>query len=295
MIKNRAVRSIVFDVVNYTFLVLLAAGCLVPVIHILAVSLSSKAASAANLVKLIPVGFHLKAYAKVFNSPLFLKSFGIAALRVIAGLSVNMVVICLTAYPLSKSSREMRGRNFFAWIVFIPMLFTGGLIPTYLQVRNLGLIDSFWALILPSAVPMFSIIIMMNFFRGIPKSLSEAALIEGAGHLAILRKVYLPISTASIATLALFAIVGHWNEWFMGLIYINDSTKWPLQTYLRQMLLPSALSGTLTFEDVENLKFLSNMNFKAAQIFISMVPILLIYPYLQRYFISGMTLGSVKE
>ncbi|WP_199563415.1 MULTISPECIES: carbohydrate ABC transporter permease [unclassified Oceanispirochaeta] len=295
MIKSKAVSSIIFDILNYLFLALLALSCILPIIHILAVSFSNKSASAANMVRFLPVGFHVRAYSKVLNTPLFLKSFGIAGLRVFAGLFVNLFFICLTAYPLAKENREMKGRNFFAWLVFIPMLFSGGLIPTYLQVRNLGLIDSFWSLILPTAVPMFSIIILMNFFRGIPKSLTEAAQIEGAGHLTVLWKIYLPISKASIATLALFSIIGHWNEWFSGLIYINDSTKWPLQTYLRQILLPSALSGNLTFDDVENLKYLSDKNFKAAQVFISMVPILLIYPYLQRYFISGMTLGSVKE
>ncbi|MCK4516876.1 MAG: carbohydrate ABC transporter permease [Spirochaetaceae bacterium] len=295
MLKNRSVGSIAFDVINYTFLILLGLSCVLPVVHILAISFSDKSASAANLVKFIPVGFHVRAYEKVFSTPLFLRSFGIAVLRVLAGTSVNMIIIWLAAYPLSKEQKELKGRSLLAWIVFVPMLLSGGLIPTYLQVRNVGLIDSFWALILPTAVPMFSIIIMMNFFRGIPKSLSEAAVIEGAGHITILSKIYLPLSKAAIATLALFAIVGHWNEWFMGLIYINDSTKWPLQTYLRQMLLPSALSGMLTFEDVENLRYLSNQNYKAAQIFISMVPILLVYPYLQRYFISGLTLGSVKE
>ncbi len=294
MVEDASTGAKIWNNSLYIFLGLLAASCILPVIHVLAVSFSSKAASAANLVRFTPVGFHTRAYQKVLTSPLFIRSFGISVLRVLVGTAVNMFMVSITSYPLSKEPGEFKGRLFFVWLIFFPMLFTGGLIPTYLQVRNLGLIDSFWSLILPTAVPMFSIIIMMNFFRGIPKSLSEAAYIEGAGHLTVLRSVYLPISTAAIATLTLFAVVGHWNEWFQGFIYINDTERWPLQTYLRQMLLPTTLQN-LTLEDLDTMQYLSDKNFKAAQIFIAMIPILLFYPFLQRYFIAGLTLGSVKE
>ncbi len=284
MVKNRNRSAIVFNVINYTFLAILALSCILPVVHVLALSLSDKAACSANQVKFLPVGFHLRAYEKIIKNADFLRSFWIAVLRVIIGTTLNMVIICLTAYPLSREVKDFRWRNLFAWFVFIPMLITGGLIPTYLQVRNL-----------PTAVPMFSVIIMMNFFRGISNSLVEAAQIEGAGHMTILLKIFIPVSTSAMATLSLFAIVGHWNEWFQGLIYINDNAKWPLQTYLRQILLPSALEGSLTKDKIQDLKYLSNVNFKSAQIFVSMIPILLIYPFLQKYFVTGLTLGSVKE
>lgn len=291
---KKSVGSKTFDVFNYIFLGLLALSCLIPIIHIIAVSFSDKAATSANLVTLWPVGFHTLAYQRVFSSLDFIRAFFVSVERVIVGVSVNMFIICVTAYPLSKKSSQLKGRNILIWLLVFPMLFKGGLIPTYLVVRDVGLLNSFWALIWPGAVPIFSIILMMNFYRSLPKSLPEAAMIDGAGHFNILFKIFIPLSKPGIATLALFEAVGHWNEWFMGMIYLNDQAKFPLQTYLRQMLLPSFAEGKITASDIEYIKTLSDKNFTAAQLVIAIIPILCIYPFVQKYFVKGLVIGSVK-
>jgi putative aldouronate transport system permease protein len=294
VVRSKTLGARSFDVFNYIFLAALALTCMLPMIHILAVSFSESSAAAANQVKFLPVGFHTVAYEQVLKSKGFWSAFLVSTARVVAGASLNMLLIFLLAYPLSKEPEEFKGRNVFMWLLFFPMLFNGGLIPTFLLVRNLRLINSFWSLILPGAVPIFSVIILMNFFRRLPKSLYEAALIDGAGHFTVLFKIYLPLSMASIATLTLFSMVGHWNEWFSGLIYMNNSTRWPLQTFLRQLLVNVDYSR-ITKDDLANLEKLSDRSFKAAQIFIATFPILCVYPFLQKHFVKGIVLGSVKE
>lgn len=293
--KYSSLSSKIFDIFNYLFIGLLTLSCILPIWHILVVSFSDKAASSANLVKLWPIGFHTMAYQRVFQNAGFLHSFLVSVERVIVGTAINIFLICITAYPLSRESEELKGRNVLMWILIIPMLLSGGLIPTYLVIRDTGLLNSFWSLIIPGAVPIFSVIMMMNFFRALPKSLYEAAMIDGANHLTILLKIFIPISMASIATLSLFSMVGHWNDWFSGIIYLNDVKNWPLQSFLRQMLVPSFTMEQLNFTDVESLKLLSDRNFRAAQLFISIIPIMCVYPFLQKYFVVGIVLGSVKE
>ena len=174
------------------------------------------------------------------------------------------------------------------------MLFNGGLIPTYFVVLKMGMINRFWSLLIPLLpTQVFNIILLLNFFRRVPVELEEAAFIDGAGHLQILWRVYLPVSTAAIATISLFVLVFHWNEWFFGLIYLHDPRKVPLATYLRTILI-DLTSVDLDYADEEFFKFISDENSKAAQIFIGMVPILLVYPFLQRYFTKGLVLGAVK-
>jgi putative aldouronate transport system permease protein len=149
-------------------------------------------------------------------------------------------------------------------------------------------------MIIPTALPIFSTIILMNFFRQLPKSLREAALLDGASHFVILFRIYIPVSLASIATLVLFSMVGHWNEWFYPIIYLPDSHMWPLQAYLRKMMIPEAIQKNLTKSDLELLKYLSDKNFKSAQLFVAMIPIICVYPFLQKYFVKGLVIGSVK-
>lgn len=293
--RYTSVSSRVFDIFNYIFIGMLTLSCILPIWHILAVSLSDKAASSANLVKLWPVGFHTMAYQRVLENAGFLHSFLVSVERVLAGTAINIILICITAYPLSREPEELKGRNTLMWVLIFPMLLSGGLIPAYLVVRDTGLLNSFWSLIIPGAVPVFSVIMMMNFFRSLPKSLYEAAMIDGAGHLTILFKIFIPISMASIATLSLFSMVGHWNDWFTGIIYLSDVGKWPLQSFLRQMLLPSFTTEQLNYADIESFKYLSDRNFRAAQLFISIIPIMCVYPFLQKYFVVGIVLGSVKE
>ncbi len=284
----------IFGVFNAILMTLLALMCLLPLIHVLAVSLSDSASASANKVKFWPMGLNTAAYDMVFSNAVFLNSFGISVLRTVAGTAINLLMVILAAYPLSKDETELKGRNVIIWFFTIPMLISGGMIPSFLLVKNLGMMDSLWALILPGCVPTFYVIMMMNFIRGISKSISEAAAIDGAGEWMILIRIILPLSMASIATITLFSMVNHWNEWFGGMIYMNSMNKWPLQTLLRQML-KSVDMSMFTSTDLMKIKQLSSRSFQSAQIIFATVPILLVYPFLQRYFITGLTIGAVKE
>ena len=284
----------IFGVFNAILMTLLALMCLLPLIHVLAVSLSDSASASANKVKFWPMGLNTAAYDMVFSNAVFLNSFGISVLRTAAGTAINLLMVILAAYPLSKDETELKGRNVIIWFFTIPMLISGGMIPSFLLVKNLGMMDSLWALILPGCVPTFYVIMMMNFIRGISKSISEAAAIDGAGEWTILIRIILPLSMASIATITLFSMVNHWNEWFGGMIYMNSMNKWPLQTLLRQML-KSVDMSMFTSTDLMKIKQLSSRSFQSAQIIFATVPILLVYPFLQRYFITGLTIGAVKE
>jgi putative aldouronate transport system permease protein len=174
------------------------------------------------------------------------------------------------------------------------MLFSGGLIPTFLMVKETGLLHSIWSLILPGAVPVFNIVLMLNFFRSLPKELEEASFIDGAGHLKTLWKVYLPLAVPGIATISLFSMVGHWNAWFDGLIYMRNPEDYPLSTYMQSIMKFNFLS-TGSLELAKLYADIDNRSIKAAQTFVSVIPILMVYPFLQKYFISGLVLGSVKE
>lgn len=290
-------KTTVFDAVNVVFLSALSLLCLLPLVHVFAVSLSDRSATNLNVVGLWPVGFQTSAYARILQSDRFFGAFIISVLRTAVGTLINMVLVCLTAFPLSKDRVELRGRNVLMWFFFLTMLINGGLIPTFLQVRNVGLLDSFWALIIPQSLNVFNMIVMMNAFRQLPSSLIEAAEMDGARHLTVLVRIALPLSMATVATLALFSMVFHWNEWFLGMIYLFDPDKWPLQTYVREITLPTAsiedlkrLSGT----DLAMLQKLSDKSFKAAQLFIATLPILMSYPFLQKYFVKGLIIGSIK-
>lgn len=283
----------IFNAVNHVVLISAALACLLPLIYVLAVSFSSSAAAMANKVALWPVDFTLKSYQYVVRKPAFYISFFMAIKRVLIGVPVNMLLTILVAYPLSKTKSEFAARNVFTWYFVITMLFNGGLIPWFMTIYKTGLLDTIWALILPGAVPIFNMIILMNFFRGLPKEIEEAALIDGAGHWKILLTIFIPLSTPSIATLVLFCMVNHWNAWFDGLILMNDPNNYPLQSYLQTVVVNRDIA-MLSIKDAELLSDISDRTVKCAQIFIAMIPILITYPLLQKYFTTGLVLGSVK-
>ena len=282
-----------FDILNYAVLGVLALLCVLPFIHMLAVSFSDSAVVTQGKVGLWPVNFALNSYIYTFRKPEFLSAFFVSIRRVLLGVSIDMILLIFAAYPLSKSNRQMPGRTFISWIFVVTMFISGGMIPTYLIVSATHLRNTIWALVLPGAVQAWNITILLNFFRQIPPDLEEASLIDGASQLNILFRVYLPLSLPALATLVLFDSVGHWNDWFAGLIYMNSAKSYPLQTYLRGIL----IQPNFTLVDITQLQLLSkisNKTYQAAQVIIGTVPILLVYPFLQRYFISGMTLGSLK-
>ncbi len=283
----------IFNVFNIALLILLAVMCIVPLIHVLAVSFSSKAAADANLVGLWPIQFSVEAYKKTMFNPVFLHSIWISVLRTVIGTAITLFLTFLAAYPLSKEESVFKGRTIYSWLFVFSMVFTGGLVPFYIVIQKLGLIDSFWVLVLPGAVNTFLVILMMNFFRGIPKELEEAAFMDGAGPFRTLFTMYLPISMPSIATITLFSMVFHWNSWFDGLLYLNNSNQFPLATFLQTVIIQQDMSSMSA--SPKEMELISQTTVKAAQIFIGAAPILIVYPFLQKFFVKGMTLGSVKE
>ncbi len=284
----------VFQAINYIILTVVTLTCLLPMLHVLALSLSDSVSATANKVLFIPKGFNLAAYQTMFSNPIFLNSFFVSVFRTVVGTAINLFVTILAAYPLSKENNELRGRKWISLFFITPMMISGGLIPTYLLVNKLGMIDSIWSLIIPGCLPIGNVVLMMNFFRGINKSILEAAYIDGANEFSILTRVVLPLSTASIATITLFQMVAHWNDWFGATIYINDNRTWPLQTLLRQMLKSIDIS-TFGADTISQLRLLSDRSFRGAMIIFATIPILCVYPFMQKHFVAGITIGSVKE
>lgn len=285
----------IFILFNYIFLSLTALLCLLPFINLLATSLSSSTAVAAGDVKFLPVEFSLKSYEFVMKSKAFTQALFISLERVALGVGLNMLLTILTAYPLSKEKSVFKYRGVYSWFFIITILFNGGLIPWYIVISKTGLINSIWALILPGALPVFNMIVLLNFFRGLPKELEEAAFIDGASHWEVLWKVFLPVSKPALATVALFCIVNHWNSWFDGLILMNRTERYPLQSYLQTVVINPEQFLRSTGNNYKSLLgFVNVRTTRAAQLFIATLPILLVYPFLQKYFTTGLVLGSVK-
>lgn len=292
-IRKSASRK-VFEVCNYTFLTVVTLISLFPLVHMFALSFSSNAAAAAGWVTIFPVDFNLESYKYILEKPEFFRAFGVSVVRVIVGTIINVCLTILCAYPMSQPDHKFRGRKIYVMMFLITMVFNGGLIPTFLVVKAVGIYDTLWALILPQAVQVFNIILMLNFFRGLPPALSESAFMDGANHFQVLTRIYLPISKPSLATVGLFTMVGHWNSWFDGMIYMKSPDKYPLQTYLRNVI-NAVDMASIDIHTAASMADISSRTLTAAQIFIAILPILIVYPLLQKYFIAGMTLGSVKE
>ncbi|TBL75157.1 carbohydrate ABC transporter permease [Paenibacillus thalictri] len=290
---HKSVPHKIFTYVNNTFLAVLAAVCVLPLIHVFALSLSSSAAATGNLVTFWPVQLTFEAYTETLGNGNFMHALLNGVKRTALGTVVSMLLMLLAAYPLSKEEHKFRGRSVYAWFFVFTMLFHAGLIPTYLVVKGTGLMNTVWALVIPGAVSVWNLILLLNFFRTIPKELEEAALMDGAGHLRILFQIYLPVSMPSIATLSLFTMVTHWNAWFDGMLYMSNSQDYPLSTFLRSIIVSENFAALgLTEDEIKNI---SPRTVKASQIFIGALPILAVYPFLQKYFVKGVILGSVKE
>lgn len=293
MIKSKTIGGKTADILIYLTVIFMTMCCLFPLLNMVAISFSDKAAASANMVGLVPVDFTTSAYKTLLGESQFWISFWISIKRVFLGTIINMILTILLAYPLSKSKREFKGHDVYMYIVIFAMLFSGGMIPIYLTIKSYGLLNSIWALILPGAVPVFNVILLMNFFKGVPKSLEEAAAIDGASKLTILLKIYLPISMPALATIILFCIVNHWNDFFSGLVYMNKTFMYPLQTYIQQLSVD--MSQITDPEQLKRFAQVSNKTLDAAKIVVSTIPLLIIYPFLQKYFVSGIVIGAVKE
>ncbi|MFB9330805.1 carbohydrate ABC transporter permease [Paenibacillus aurantiacus] len=293
MVEERSLLSKVGNGLNVLLLILITLLCLLPVWYTLVVSLSDKAPVAAGQVFAWPKQFTLNSYIAIMEDAQFFRSFWISVQRVVYGAVVTFLVVLLMAYPLSKSSDEFKPRNVIMWLLVFCMLFSGGLVPWFMTMRDLGLINNIWGLVLGGGLPVFNVILVMNYFRNLPKEMEESALMDGAGPWRILFSIYLPLAKPVMATILIFTIVGHWNEFFQALVLMNKNENYPLQSYIRQVAVVVNASQ-MDAETAKRMTSLSNQTLNAAKIFISMLPLLLIYPFFQKYFVKGITLGSVK-
>jgi len=294
MAGKSSISRKVFMVINIFFFICIGLLCLLPFVNIFAISLSSSSAAARGSVGLLPLEFSVKSYEYVIQKPDFITALLVSVKRVALGLGIGLFLTIMTAYPLSKEKSNFRFRTVYVWYFVFTILFGGGLIPFYMIVRNLGMINTIWALVIPSSLNVFNAVILLNYFRGLPRELEESAFIDGAGHWTLLWKVYVPLSVPVLATLTLFTVVGHWNSWFDGMIFMTKPSNFPLQTYMQSIIIQPN-SKILTKEAALRFRVINERTVKSAQIFIGALPVLMLYPFLQRYFITGLVLGSVKE
>ena len=278
---------------NYTFFILLGFATLFPFLNIIAKSFSSEAAVISGMVTIFPVDFQVGTYKYVISDKMFQTAFRNSVLITIMGTFLGLLMTTLVAYPLSKP--RLRFRRFFILMFLFTWLFSGGLIPTYLLMRELGLINTMLVLFLPSAVNVYNMLIIKSYFEGIPDEIEESAKMDGAGNIRILFQIFLPVSLPVLATIALFFAVGFWNDFFAAMIYVNSPGLKPLQLYLKE-LLASANDVFLRMDmiDVNKAMNASPEAIQAASIMVATVPILCVYPFLQKYFVKGVMLGSVK-
>ncbi|WP_426446741.1 carbohydrate ABC transporter permease [Paenibacillus sp. S-38] len=288
---NAKLGNRLFDGLNYLLLSLCVLLCLAPFLHIVAVSLSSNRPIMSGAVTLFPVELNFEAYNRVFADLTMLRSLGLTV-----GLTVGFTVLCMAmtifaAYPLTKT--ELKGRKFAMYLIVFTMFFSGGIIPEYILIKQLHLVNSLWSLILPLLVNPFYLIILITFFGSIPKSLEESAELDGCSHFGTLVRIILPLSMPAVATLSLFYAVNRWNGFMDTLFYITDTNLYPLQLKLYQLIMNSMMTDQMQMEGAQIIQVLPE-SLKAASIVFATVPILIVYPWLQRYFVSGIMLGSVK-
>lgn len=284
------VRNTAFDYANIVLLGLLGMVIVYPFVYVVSVSLSSTDAVLGGRVKLFPVGFELKAYDQIFRTPTIWVAYRNTILYTALGTAFRLCLLLLTAYPLSRA--KFPGRFFFMVMITFTMLFSGGLIPTYLLVNSLGIVDTIWAMIIPGAIGAYNVIIVRTFFQTtIPESLTESADLDGANDLQTMMRIVMPLSTPIIAVMALFIAVGIWNNYFQALIYIRRSSLKPLTVILREIIF---LQSGSFFETFSSYGSIPPQTVQSGTLVVSMVPILCAYPFIQRFFVKGIMVGAIK-
>lgn len=286
---NHSKSEKVFASMNYIILSLLCCSMLLPFIHILAKSFSSEVYVLAKEVTFWPKGFIFGAYEYVLNNNQFLYSFRNSVIVTVGGTAISMFVTIITAYPLAK--QDFRSRRYIMFLYVVTMFFSGGIVPTYLVIKELGLTNTLWSLMLPMAVVPFNLILLKNFFANIPSSLEESAKMDGASNLRILFSIYVPLSKAAIATISMFYTVTYWNNFFNALMYITERRLMPLQVYLMEIIMDQK---NMSSANVESLMSTAPESVRGATIIAAIIPILLVYPFVQKYFVQGIMLGAVK-
>ena len=279
----------IFDAANYVFLALIGVITLLPFVYVMAGSFATEAEITRRPFFIWPEQFSLGSYEYIFSTPAFTKALLTTVLVTLVGTLIQLLLTVTLAYPLAK--RGLRGRKLILSLVVFAMVFSGGMIPTFLLVKDLGLLNTYWALILPAAINPFSLIIIKNFFQELPAELEESAKMDGATEIGILWRILLPLSKPVLATFALFYAVGIWNDFMSPLLYLSDNNMWTLQMYLRQVTAASDLLGT---GNVDPTYIPPEQGVKFAVIVVATLPILIFYPFLQKHFAKGMLIGSVK-
>ena len=294
VIGKKSFGSKTFDTINVLLLSFLTFIFLYPMWHVLMASFSDGTKLMQHSGALLwPTGYSLKGYEAVFRNKNILTGYKNTLFYVVAGTGLNMVMTCIGAYVMSQ--KKFMFRNFITVMAVLTMYFNGGLIPTFLNVRQLGLYNTRWAIIVPSAIATWNLIVMRTAFSRIPNSLQESATIDGANDMVILFRIIIPVAKATIAVIALFYAVGHWNSWFSAMIYLQDRGKYPLQLFLREILIANTISTSSGegFTSADGVYYLEEL-IKYCTIIIATVPILFVYPFVQRYFVKGIMLGSLK-
>ncbi len=295
--KKRIKKIEAMDVICTLIVLFVIVVTLFPVLHLMALSFSSSEAVSKNIVSVLPVGFNLQAYKQIIDTGVVPKAFGNSLLYTIVGTVINMLFTTTMAYALSKS--RLPFQSFFTKLVLFTMYVSGGMIPTFLLVNSLGLYDTLWALILPSAISTYNLIVLRSFFAALPVELEESASLDGANDITVFLKIVLPLSKAGLATIALFYLVGHWNSFYSAMIYLKDVNKYPLQLILRNIVIEGQMANELAAAGqaaaAEEFFGKASVNsIKYATLFISIVPMMIIYPFIQKYFVKGVMIGSLK-
>ena len=281
-----------FDVVLVILMILLSAIFIYPLLNMLALSFSDSQELKSLPVYLMPKGFSLESYKALLNDSRTILYYWNTIQYAAVGTVIMLLTTSLMAYPLSIPS--MRGRKLVSILLTITMFFSGGLIPYYVTIMQLGMIDSFWVMVIPGAISAYNVIVFKTFFMSIPESLRESAGLDGAGHFRILFQIILPLSKAVIATFALFSIVGYWNDYMTALLYLRDDTKYPIQLLMRRLLVLMDYKDASTAQLLKDYRAISSRTTKAAATIITVVPVLCVYPFMQKHFAKGVLVGSIK-
>ncbi|MDF2922593.1 MAG: carbohydrate transporter permease [Paenibacillaceae bacterium] len=289
--KKKSTGDIVLDLCIYTALILFGISTLIPFANVISKAFSEEWAITAGKVGVYPIGFQMDTMKYVVTSSQFINSFLVSIIVTLAGTLLSLLLTAVTAYPLSK--REMPGVGWLMVLFIFTMLFNGGIVPNYLLIRQLGLIDNLGSLILPALISVFNLLVIKSYYENLPPSLEESAKIEGASNITILFRIIIPLSGPVMATIALFYAVSHWNDYFNPLLYINSSHLKPLQLYLQDIVVNADMSSAID-KSIEDRMNVTSEGIRSSAIIASTVPILLVYPFLQKYFIKGVLIGSVK-
>lgn len=295
--KHEGVGGMFFDWFNCVFMVFVMIVMLYPILNVLAVSLSSSDAITSGRVSWYPIGFNINSYRTVLTNSEIFTAYKNTIVYALVGTGISLLFTILAAYAMSINGFALN-KAFNRLLVFT-MIFNGGLIPTYLVIKGLHLLDTLWVMVLPGCVTAYNLFICRTFFKGISPSLRESAQLDGANDFLVCFRIYVPVSLPVLCTIGLFVIVGHWNSWFNALMYLNDEKRYPLQMILRKIVINDDVRGG-AYADSQMSTMMESLNVhpknvQMASVMVAMIPILCVYPFLQKYFVKGVMLGSVKE